>query len=324
MSGRVARAEGEATTVAHVVAHVAERLLGTPALDGAEASFTSEATAAGAEQLALREARDLVAAVLEVPRSWPSYAGGEFVGAAARAAIEAALERRRRGAPLAYAVRSAPFRHLHLYVDERVLIPRPETEYLIDRLLAWGLDARGAVAVDVGTGSGAIALALASEFDFARVVATDLSSDAIAVARLNAARCAQRPDTPAPRVAVEFRVGDALAPLDDLAGQVELLVSNPPYIAFHELSSLPSGVRDWEPPQALACADDGLAVTRALVGGGGRLLRAGGTLALEVDADRAPRVATMLRDDGGYEDVQVVPDLTGRARFVLARRSASR
>jgi release factor glutamine methyltransferase len=303
-------------TVERVVANVAQRLRGTRVA-------APEGTPPGIDP-AVREARELIAAVLDVPRSWPSYAAGQELLAAQLLAIEEATERRRRGAPLAYAVRSAPFRHLLLYVDERVLIPRPETEYLIDRLLACGLDAAGAVAVDVGTGSGAIALALASEFDFARVVATDVSNDAIEVARLNVARCSARQDAPRLRATPEFRVGDAMAPLDDLHGSVELLVSNPPYIAFGELPSLPAGVRDWEPPQSLACADDGLAVTRAVVEGGGRLLRGGGTLALETDTQRTQRVARMVRDDGRYDDVRVVHDLTGRERFVFARRRGER
>lgn len=263
-----------------------------------------------------REAREIVAAVMEQPRFWPSMAGDSALLPNTLAAIEAAAARRARGAPFAYAVRSAPFRHLSLYVDERVLIPRPETEYLIDRILAAGGDALEGIAVDVGTGSGAIALALASEGRFSRVIATDLSRDALRVASHNTTRCAEQLRAP-----VEFREGDALAPLHDLAGEVELIVSNPPYIAFDELSALPAGVRDWEPALALSCAGDGLAVTHAIVWGGGRLLRPGGLLAFEVDARRARRVAASMRESGTYEDVEVLVDLTGRERYVLARRS---
>jgi len=264
---------------------------------------------------ATSEARELVAAVLDQPRFWPSVAAAAHLAPSDVRAIERATARRARGAPLAYAARSAPFRHLTLYVDERVLIPRPETEYLVECVLALPEARRGGIAVDVGTGSGAIALALASEGELARVVGTDLSADAIAVARHNATRLSSLL-----RAAVEFRTGDALAPLEDLAQSVDLLLCNPPYIAFAELASLPAGVRDWEPPQALVCPDDGLAVTQAVVQGGRRLLRAGGMLAFETDSRRAQRVAQRVRDDGAYEEVRVLHDLTGRERYVLARR----
>lgn len=294
----------------------------TTADDGA--LTVEQVVAAVALQLRdIHEARELVAAVMEQSRSWPSVAATVTLPGERVAAIAAATDRRRRGAPLAYAVRSAPFRHLLLYVDERVLIPRPETEYLIDLLHARGMRAEEGVAVDVGTGSGAIALALATEFDFARLIATDISSDALAVAQLNAERCTIRGGKSALRAVLDFRQGDGLAPLRDLAGYVELLVSNPPYIAFAELPALPPDVRDWEPPQSLVCSDEGLAVTRALVAGGGRLLRHGGTLALETDSRRAQRVAELVRDDGAYDDVQLVHDLTGRERFVVARRRSA-
>ncbi len=316
----VATGDAAATTVAKIVSDAARALVpqlareasnGEHPLAGQQARTSPQSP----EEMARREARDIVAAVMRRPRYWPSAAADTQLTGDVRAEIEAAVARRARGAPLAYAVRSAPFRHLTLYVDERVLIPRPETEYLIDRILAFGADRMRGVAVDVGTGSGAIALALAAEGHFSRVIATDVSHDALAVARRNAAACAEML-----RVPVDFREGDALAPLDDLAGEVELLVSNPPYIAFDELSALPRGVRDWEPALALSCADDGMAVTRAIVSDAGRLLRPGGILAFEVDARRAQRVAQLVREAGMYEGVEVFLDLTGRERYVLARR----
>lgn len=261
------------------------------------------------------EARELVAAVMHQPRFWPSTAAATPLAAVDIEAIDRAVGRRVRGAPLAYAARSASFRHLTLYVDERVLIPRPETEYLIDLILATPQGRAGGVALDVGTGSGAIALALAAEGRFQRIVATDLSADAIAVARENARRVASDRSVP-----VEFRVGDALAPLGDLSQSVDVLVSNPPYIAFAEVPELPSSVRDWEPPPALACADDGLAVTRRIVAGAGELLRPGGLLALETDSRRASVVARMAEQGGDFGEVRVLPDLTGRERFVFATR----
>lgn len=316
----VATGDAAATTVAQIVSDAARALLSQIARESSAGEHLQDRGGPrthneSLEELARREARDLVAAVMHQPRFWPSAAADTQLTTDARAEIEAAVERRARGAPLAYAVRSAPFRHLTLYVDERVLIPRPETEYLIDRILAFGAEGMRGIAVDVGTGSGAIAIALAAEGDFSRVVATDVSRDALAVARRNAQACA-----PQLRAPVEFRAGDALVPLDDLAGRVELLVSNPPYIAFDELAALPRGVRDWEPALALSCADEGLAVTRAIVNDGGRLLCPAGILAFEVDVRRAERVAQLVREAGTYEGVEVLLDLTGRERYVLARR----
>ena len=262
--------------------------------------------------LARDEARDIVAAVLDVPRFWPSTNKAALVDATAVEEARNAAAARARGAPFAYAVGRAAFRYLTLAVDERVLIPRQETEVLIDLVLQAEGGGRGTV-IDVGTGSGAIALALATEGNFERVVATDVSRGALEVAERNAAFV--RDDLRAP---VEFVNGSLLAPLAGLC--VRALVSNPPYIAFGEVDELPASVRDWEPPLALLSGDEGLAATRAIVREAPRVLENGGLLALEVDTRRASLVAEALASNGAYEDVAVHLDLTGRERFVLARR----
>ena len=262
--------------------------------------------------LARDEARDIVAAVLDVPRFWPSTNKAALVDATAVEEARKAAAARARGAPFAYAVGRAAFRYLTLAVDERVLIPRQETEVLIDLVLQAEGGGRGTV-VDVGTGSGAIALALATEGNLERVIATDVSHDALEVAERNAAFV--RDDLRAP---VEFMHGSLLAPLAGL--RVRALVSNPPYIAFAELEELPASVRDWEPPLALLSGDEGLAATRAIVREAPRVLETGGLLALEVDTRRASLVAEALASNESYRDVAVQLDLTGRERFVLARR----
>jgi release factor glutamine methyltransferase len=178
----------------------------------------------------------------------------------------------------------------------------------------------GGVAVDVGTGSGAIALALACEGPFARVIATDVSLDALAVARVNAAHARRAMCAP-----VEFRHGSLLAPLRDPAAEpvrARVVVSNPPYVAFHEAESLPPGVRDWEPALALFAAADGMAVIAALVREAAPVLEPGGLLAMEVDARRASTAAELVASDGRYDGVTVRLDLAGRERFVLATRRA--
>jgi release factor glutamine methyltransferase len=260
-----------------------------------------------------REARDIVAAVLDVPRFWA--AANSVADASpdvARSVIRAAMARAG-GAPLAYAVGRASFRHLSLAVDERVLIPRVETEVLVERVLDRCTPRTRRIA-DVGTGSGAIALSLAFEREFERVIATDISLDAMAVAAANASSLST-----VLKSTVEFRHGSLLAPL---AGEtLDAIVCNPPYISFAEIAELPADVRDWEPSLALLCPEDGLSVTRALIRTAPALLGPGGFLALEVDTRRAGSVAEMIAVDGRYSGVEVLFDLTGRERFVFATRA---
>ena len=259
-----------------------------------------------------REARDIVAAVLDVPRFWAAAnsvadASPEVAIAVIRAAMQRAM-----GAPLAYAVGRASFRHLTLEVDERVLIPRVETEVLVELVLE-RCDADTNRVADIGTGSGAIALSLAFEREFEKVFATDISLDALAVAGANATSLGKLLKS-----AVELRHGSLLAPLH--GEKLDVIVSNPPYVSFAELADLPPDVRDWEPSLALLSAQDGLAATRELIRQAPHQLVSGGLLAVEVDARRAGSVAEMVSVDGRYTEVEVLLDLTGRERFVFARR----
>jgi release factor glutamine methyltransferase len=267
----------------------------------------------GAE--AAREARELLAALHDMPRHWPALARGEAMDADAWRRALAAAARRARGAPLAYAAGQAAFRHLTLAVDERVLIPRPETEQLVEMVLRLDAEAArtGGTVVDVGTGSGAIALALASEGTFARVIATDVSLDALAVAGVNVARCAG-----VLRAPVELRHGSLLGPVPERA--LRAVVSNPPYISHDEAAALPAGVRNWEPAVALFSGGAGMATIAGLVREAAQALAPGGMLALEVDARRASLAAELAATHGGYDGIRVERDLTGRERFVVARR----
>jgi release factor glutamine methyltransferase len=258
-------------------------------------------------------ARELLAALLGVQRCWPVLNTDAAIDDECRARALAAAAKRLRGAPLAYCVGRAAFRHLTLEVDEHVLIPRPETEQLVDVAMTAAGTGPGGVAVDVGTGSGAVALALATEGAFDRVIATDVSLDALAVARRNAELLRD-----ALRAPVDFRHGSLLAPLSDV--RPRLIVSNPPYIANPEAGRLPASVRDWEPPIALLSGRDGLYATARLVREAAERLLPGGVLALEVDSRRAGAVATDVQADPRFTDVIVVEDLAGRERFVVARR----
>lgn len=260
------------------------------------------------------EARDLVAALCEAPRFWPSLEPRAVVPAHLVSAAHRAAGLRAAGAPFAYAVGRAAFRYLTLAVDERVLIPRQETEMLVDHVLAMARGKKELHVLDIGTGSGAIAISLASEGHFARVVATDISADALAVARRNVQLCES-----VLRVPIEFRHGTLFAPVQ--GERFDVVVSNPPYIAYEEACGLPRSVRDWEPATALVCGDEGLDMTRRLVADAPGFVRAGGVLALEVDERRAQCVAQVLAPNSAWTDVRVHRDLAGRDRFVTARRT---
>lgn len=293
----------------------------TVARSGSIAALVDELAAllAGARfdaREAFAESREIVAALYDVPRFWPAANAHVPVEREMWPRARAAAIKRARGAPLAYAVGRASFRHLTLDVDERVLIPRPETELLVDLVLE-RVGPGHELAVDVGTGSGAIALALASEGPFGDVVGTDLSLDALSVAEANARQLRSRG---ALRARVVFAHGSLLAPLHAKGLRAHVVVSNPPYIAFDEACDLPADVRDWEPPVALFSGAQGLDVSTRLVREAADALVSGGLLAMEVDARRASLVAEVVSGDSRYRDVGVHLDLTGRERFVLAHR----
>lgn len=258
---------------------------------------------------ARREARLLASSVLGCSPGDLARRIDATVSADMALAVRTAATRRARGEPLAYAVGCAPFRHLTLMVDSRVLIPRPETEIVVGEALRVTASLPGGIAVDIGTGSGAIALALATEGRFDRVIATDISDDALDVARDNA----QRTESSTP---VEFRQGADLAPLAGVRARV--IVSNPPYIAYDEAAALPASVRDWEPASALFAADGGMARYKALLAGAADLLEPDGFLVLELDANRAADTAA-LASAFGWREVQRVRDLSGRERVLVAR-----
>ena len=210
--------------------------------------------------------------------------------------------RRRSREPVAYILGVKGFRRLDLRVDRRVLIPRPETEHLVEAALALPSGAR---VVDVGTGSGAVALALKDERPDLEVIGTEASADALDVARANARRLG---------LDVTLVEGDLLAPV---SGRVDAVVSNPPYVGEDEKAQLPADVIGHEPAAALFAGADGLDVIRRLIPDavalGARLV------ALEVGWTQAPAVLEMLAA-AGLVDTGVIPDLAGIDRVVVGRR----
>ena len=219
--------------------------------------------------------------------------------------FQAAVERRSTGEPLAYACGSVGFRHLTLRVDRRALIPRPESEGVIDIALR---AQPGGAALDLGTGSGCLALALADEGDFDRVVGVDLSAEAIALARENQESLG---------LDVEWYLGSWCLPV---AGQrFDLVVSNPPYLTRDEVASVDPSVGKYEPVLALDGGPDGLRATAELLAQVDELLSPGGHLVLEVDSQRAEQTAALL-PAGRWEAVTITEDLFGRSRYLTAQK----
>ncbi len=220
-----------------------------------------------------------------------------------------AIVRRAMGEPLAHVTGWTGFRRVSLVSDGRALVPRPETEGLVDLLLQ---RVRTGRVVDVGTGSGCLALSLAQEGGFSEVVGIDCSAGALALARLN---------RDVVGVPVNLVLGDLCSPIR--SDTFDALISNPPYLTEGEYSSLDASVRNWEPALALVSGEDGMLATTRLLDEGREVLRPGGWLALEVDCSRAAIAATRA-SAFGWSDVSIHTDLFGRERYLLARRSNTR
>jgi release factor glutamine methyltransferase len=267
------------------------------ALRDAEARLTE----AGVETPRV-DAEILLAHVLRTTRSAVHADRRRELGEAEGAELDRLLARREKREPLAYVLGEWGFRRLTLAVDPRVLVPRPETEIVVERALARVASLEAPRVLDVGTGSGAIALALADEHPGARVTALDSSPDALVLARENAARTG---------LEIELVDGDLFAGLPD--DPWDLVVSNPPYVLPSEIDSLEPEVRDWEPREALV----GEGATEAIAEHARAVLRSGGALVLEVAAGDAERVSALL-GRLGYVDVTVTKDLFGRDRVVEA------
>ncbi len=229
-------------------------------------------------------------------------------------ALRRAMARLVKGEPIQYVLGEWDFRKLTLKCDPRALIPRPETEELVTRVLAF-LNSRKSercVVVDVGTGTGAIALSLAKEFAGPAVfLGTDISEDAIVLAKENAARCGL-----AGRV--KFAVADGLDDFDE-GGMFDVIVSNPPYVTRAEMEKLDPRVRDHEPRLALDGGETGLDFYERYLADAMNLLRSGGKIFFEIGENQGEAVARMM-SDYGFADVKVEKDFAGHDRYASARQ----
>lgn len=269
----------------------------------------SPGDAGGYEETRL-EAETLLMHALRVNRAWLYAHGDDEVAPVLAGQFRCFVSRRAAGEPVAYIVGRREFFSLDLAVTPDVLIPRADTELLVELALA-RIDGRAAVDIaDLGTGSGAIALALAHARPQARVRATDASDAALAVARGNAQRL---------RISnVTFALGDWCAALG--AGQFDIIVSNPPYIRAAD-AHLSQGDLRFEPTAALASGSDGLDAIRAIAAAARAHLKPGGWLMLEHGFDQGPTVRDLLTA-GGFDEVGTHRDLESRDRVTLARRGA--
>jgi release factor glutamine methyltransferase len=228
-------------------------------------------------------------------------------------AYRALHKRRRLGEPVAYLRGEREFYGRPFVVDRRVLVPRPETEGLVEVALArtrrLGLCAR---VLDLCTGSGCVAVTLAKERPTTEVWASDVSADALDVARANALRLGAR---------VGLRRADLYQGLDALRGELDLVTANPPYIPSDELATLPVDVREFEPRSALDGGSDGLALLRRLVDGARLMLAPGGVLAVEVGAGQAAAVRRLFAQ-AGFGAIDTARDYGGHERIVSAERDS--
>ena len=229
------------------------------------------------------------------------------------AAIKALVVRRRKREPVAYITGTREFYRRSFEVTPAVLIPRPDTETLIERALELVPADAAARLLDLCTGSGAIAVTLAAERPLSQVTATDLSAAALELARRNAERLGVRERC-------EFLEGDLFVPLR-AAGRFDLVAANPPYIAEPELESLQPEIQKYEPRLALAAGPDGLEHLRRLCQGAAAHLAPGGSLLFEVGAGQAEHVEQLLAAEG-FVDVRSLKDLGGVARVVEAHAAA--
>ncbi len=281
----------------------------------AAAGFLAEA---GDEQ-AQQNARLFMWYLLDVSPSDMAMRPDASIGEQGLATLAGALERRAAGEPVQYICGKAPFRFADLECRRGVFIPRPETEVLVDRALAaanalLGERDDGLLVADLCCGSGTIAVSMASECAHVRVMASDISSEAVALTSDNA-RALGVGDR------VDAREGDLFEPMGD--AMFDIVLSNPPYIPTAKIAAMPREVVDFEPMAALDGGADGLDTFRRIVAGCAGHLAPGGYLICELDEDTLDAACEVCRSAAGigFDHVEVVRDLAGRDRIIEARRS---
>ena len=260
----------------------------------------AEILAAAGREEAAQTARLLLCHVLNFNFTDYVLAREDLLSPLDAARYEELLTRRASGVPLQYLTREQNFCGLSLYVDERVLIPRQDTECLVEEVLR---DGAGGDLLDLCTGSGCIPLALLKHGNFSCALGADISVEALAVAEINRARTG---------LALSLRQSDLFSEIPE---RFDVITANPPYIESAEIETLSVEVRDYEPRLALDGAADGLAFYRRLAAESGAHLKPGGRLYLEIGMSQGAAVASLLKA-AAFSDIQIIRDLAGRDRIV--------
>jgi len=224
-----------------------------------------------------------------------------------------AIRRRAKGEPVAYIIGKKEFWSLEFEVNPHVLIPRPETELLVERGIECVKHIKKPLILDIGTGSGAIAIALAKELPNAEVWATDISEEAIEVAKRNAKKhdVSDR---------IIFLKGDLWKPLEKEKAKFHLIVTNPPYVSSKDYPKLSPEVRDWEPKIALWGGEKGLSLIKRIVIDAARFLLTGGFLLLEISPEQAKYVKQLIHSTANFTDLKAIKDYSTTFRVIQARR----
>jgi release factor glutamine methyltransferase len=273
----------------------------------------------GAKRLALgphpdrarQDAETILLHVLEQSRAWLLAHSEEEIDHSDAIRYEVLILLRYKGEPIQYIAGQTEFYGLPFHVNRSVLIPRPETEHLVEKVLGLAASFNAPRIVDVGTGSGCIAVTLAHHLPHAHITAIDISSKALASASESAFlnRVSSR---------IRFLEGDLLAPVAD--EPFEIVVSNPPYVSSADRESLTVEVRDYEPELALFAGEDGLAIYRRLIPAAHAALIPGGFVALEIGYGQDAAIRDLLAESG-FEEIEFVPDLQGIPRVACGKRS---
>lgn len=223
------------------------------------------------------------------------------------------VEKRLKGVPVQYIINNQEFMGLDFYVEEGVLIPRPDTEILVEKILSFTEDTNIYKIVDIGTGSGAISVSLAKYIKNSFIYSIDISEKALRVGRKNAKKNEVISK-------IQFLQGSLFQPLEelDLNGKIDIIASNPPYIPTRDIDGLQIEVSKYEPREALDGGEDGLDFYRSIINEAPKYLKEGGRIALEVGHDQAREVAKLIKDKKCYNNIEITKDLAGIERVVTA------
>jgi release factor glutamine methyltransferase len=281
----------------------------------------AETIAAAAERLAAQgiensrlDAEVLLGPVLGRDRAWLVAHYPDSLDDGSSRSYEGAIRRRAAREPLQYITGKQEFWGLPFAVTPSVLIPRPETELIVEETLRRASDKAAPLIVDLCTGSGCIAVSLAKELPGARVFATDRSSAALEVARENA-----RQNGVGGRI--RFLHGDLFDAIGelDISGQIDVIASNPPYVRDGERRGLQPEVRDFEPELALFAGPEGTEIEERIISGAARYLRTGGSLIMEMGIGQADALSKIIAENGNYHAPEVLKDLAGIERVIVAQ-----